>query len=321
MILMQVVALAGSILVIILWLGPRLEIDTTLKPVIVPDDLELYIKTSESKFNDIVPGSEKTIIWHSEKNQKTTFSIVSFHGFSTSRQDMAPLVDEIAADFGANLFHTRLRGHGRGGAAMVDGSVNHWLNDANEALEIGRKLGDSVILIGNSTGATAATWLASIKTNTDIVAIILLSPNFSPADPKTRLLLWPWGQQLAELVNGKERYWEPHNQWHGQYWAHKYPTKAVLPVLGLVKLVNDADLEDIQIPTMMIYSSKDKVISVPALKQAFSRLPSVKNQLIEFNDTQDPSFHILAGDILSPSSTEKVKHRVLAFLDRAFKTD
>lgn len=318
---MQVIALTASILVIILLLGPRLQIDTTLKPVFVPDDLELHIEKSESKFNDIVPGSEKTIIWHSEKGQKTAFSVVSFHGFSTSRQDMAPLVDEIAADFGANLFHTRLTGHGRGGLAMVDGSVNDWLNDANEALEIGRRLGDSVILIGNSTGATAATWLASIKTNTDIAAIILLSPNFSPADPKTRMLLWPWGQQLAELVNGKERYWEPHNQGHGQYWAHQYPTKAVLPVLGLVKLVNDADLENINIPTMMIYSSKDKVISIPALKQAFSRLPSAKNQLIEFNDTQDPSFHILAGDILSPSSTEQVKQQVLGFLDRAFKAD
>ena len=318
---MQVIALTASILVIILLLGPRLQIDTTLKPVFVPDDLELHIEKSESKFNDIVPGSEKTIIWHSEKGQKTAFSVVSFHGFSTSRQDMAPLVDEIAADFGANLFHTRLTGHGRGGLAMVDGSVNDWLNDANEALEIGRRLGDSVILIGNSTGATAATWLASIKTNTDIAAIILLSPNFSPSDPKTRMLLWPWGQQLAELVNGKERYWEPHNQGHGQYWAHQYPTKAVLPVLGLVKLVNDADLENINIPTMMIYSSKDKVISIPALKQAFSRLPSAKNQLIEFNDTQDPSFHILAGDILSPSSTEQVKQQVLGFLDRAFKAD
>ena len=318
---MQVIALTASILVIILLLGPRLEIDTTLKPVFVPDDLELHIEKSESKFNDIVPGSEKTIIWHSEKGQKTAFSVVSFHGFSTSRQDIAPLVDEIAADFGANLFHTRLTGHGRGGLAMVDGSVNDWLNDANEALEVGRRLGDSVILIGNSTGATAATWLASIKTNTDIAAIILLSPNFSPADPKTRMLLWPWGQQLAELVNGKERYWEPHNQGHGQYWAHQYPTKAVLPVLGLVKLVNDADLENINIPTMMIYSSKDKVISIPALKQAFSRLPSAKNQLIEFNDTQDPSFHILAGDILSPSSTEQVKQQVLGFLDRAFKAD
>lgn len=318
---MQVIALTASILVIILLLGPRLQIDTTLKPVFVPDDLELHIEKSESKFNDIVPGSEKTIIWHSEKGQKTAFSVVSFHGFSTSRQDMAPLVDEIAADFGANLFHTRLTGHGRGGLAMVDGSVNDWLNDANEALEVGRRLGDSVILIGNSTGATAATWLASIKTNTDIAAIILLSPNFSPADPKTRMLLWPWGQQLAELVNGKERYWEPHNQGHGQYWAHQYPTKAVLPVLGLVKLVNDADLENINIPTMMIYSSKDKVISIPALKQAFSRLPSAKNQLIEFNDTQDPSFHILAGDILSPSSTEQVKQQVLGFLDRAFKAD
>ncbi|MFM1571516.1 MAG: alpha/beta hydrolase [Porticoccaceae bacterium] len=321
MILMQVIALTASILVIILLLGPRLEIDTTLKPVFVPDDLELHIEKSESKFNDIVPGSEKTIIWQSEKGQKTAFSVVSFHGFSTSRQDMAPLVDEIAADFGANLFHTRLTGHGRGGLAMVDGSVNDWLNDANEALEVGRRLGDSVILIGNSTGATAATWLASIKTNTDIAAIILLSPNFSPADPKTRMLLWPWGQQLAELVNGKERYWEPHNQGHGQYWAHQYPTKAVLPVLGLVKLVNDADLENINIPTMMIYSSKDKVISIPALKRAFSRLPSAKNQLIEFNDTQDPSFHILAGDILSPSSTEQVKQQVLGFLDRAFKAD
>ena len=57
---------------------------------------------------------------------------------------------------GANLFYTRLTGHGQDGAAMAEGSVNAWINDYAEAMAIGRAIGDKVVVIGTSTGASLA---------------------------------------------------------------------------------------------------------------------------------------------------------------------
>lgn len=130
------------------------------------------------------------------------------------------------------------------------------------------------------------------------------------------ILLWPWGEKIAEMLIGKTRHWESNNPLHEKYWANDYSTAAMLPMMGLVKIINDADLDQISTPTLMVYSSKDKTISVPALIKAFRRFGSIDKQIIEFNDTEDPDSHALAGDLLSPSSTKALADRVTAFVKR-----
>ena len=199
---------------------------------------------------------------------------------------------------------------------MIDGTVNGWANDANEALEIGRRLGNKVVLIGTSTGSTLITWLSLQPSNKDVQAMILLSPNFHPANSNMSILLWPWGEKIAEMLIGKTRHWESNNPLHEKYWANDYSTAAMLPMMGLVKIVNDADLNEISTPTLMVYSSKDKTISVPALIKAFRHFGSIDKEIVEFNDTEDPDSHALAGDLLSPSSTKALADRVTAFVKR-----
>ena len=60
---------------------------------------------------------------------QTQWAVVYIHGFSASRMETAPLADTIATALGANLFYARLAGHGRGGAAMGEPSVQDWLAD------------------------------------------------------------------------------------------------------------------------------------------------------------------------------------------------
>jgi len=297
-------------------LGPRVNMDISLDKVTLPNNLDLYLSESESRFDDITEGTEKVIIWAGTPGEKTAISIVSVHGFSATRQELSPLADTVAKSLNANLFYTRLTGHGRGADGMVDGSVNGWANDANEAMEIGRKLGDKVILIGTSTGSTLATWLALQPTNTDLATMILLSPNFYSADSNMSMVLWPWGQLIAETLIGKVRHWESDNPLHEKYWANDYATSSILPLMGLVKMVNDADIENINTPTLMVYSSKDKAISVSAIPETFSRLGSEQKELVEFNATDDPDFHALAGDLLSPSSTEILADNIVTFIKK-----
>ena len=304
-----------ALVIAVALLGPRVNMDISLDKVILPNNLDLYLSESESRFDDITQGTEKVIMWAGTPGEKTAISIVSFHGFSATRQELSPLADTVAKSLNANLFYTRIAGHGRGADGMVDGSVNGWANDANEALEIGRRLGNKVILIGTSTGSTLATWLALQSTNTDLSAMILLSPNFYSADSNMSMLLWPWGQHIAEALIGKVRHWESKNPLHEKYWANDYATSSILPLMGLLKIVNDADIENINTPTQMIYSSKDKTISVPAVIDTFARLGSKQKQLVEFNATEDPDFHALAGYLMSPSSTEILAEKIIVFVN------
>ena len=63
---------------------------------------------------------------HADRRQ-TELALVYLHGFSASRQETAPLSEDLARQLGANLFVTRLSGHGRSPQAMGEPSVRDWL--------------------------------------------------------------------------------------------------------------------------------------------------------------------------------------------------
>jgi esterase/lipase len=302
------------LMIVVAAMGPRVDMSVDLTPVDLPADLDKYLDESESQFPDIVGGTEKTIIWANTPGEKTDTAIIYIHGFGATRQELSPVADNIANMTGANLFFTRLAGHGRGGDAMIDGSVNSWANDANEAIAIGRQLGENVVLMGNSTGSTLATWLALQKENFDIAAMVLISPNYYSPNSRRNIALWPWGKQLVEAIAGKTRSWTSDNPLHEKYWSNHHPTSALLPLVALLKLVHVGDLSRIKAPTLMIYSSRDKTISPAAVESTFPRFGSMKKELVEFSETEDPSYHILAGDLMSPSSTEAVAEIINDFL-------
>lgn len=87
-----------TIIAIALLAGPRVDFDTTLEPVQLPADLDAYLAQSEAQFDDIVPGAEKTIVWSGEPGQKTPLSVIYLHGFSATRQEIAPLPEELPAE-------------------------------------------------------------------------------------------------------------------------------------------------------------------------------------------------------------------------------
>ena len=124
---------------------------------------------------------------------RTPYSVVYLHGFSATRQETAPLSEQVARALGANLFETRLTGHGLPGDSLDGVTARDWLEDAVEAFEIGRALGDSVIVIGTSTGGTLGAWLATMPAIADdgLHSLVLISPNFGPVDRAAALLMPP----------------------------------------------------------------------------------------------------------------------------------
>ncbi|MBU2158180.1 MAG: lysophospholipase [Gammaproteobacteria bacterium] len=295
-------------------LGPVPTVDTQFTPIQLPADLDRYLAETEARYPDITPGAEKTIVWAHPDQRQTDLAIIYLHGYSATRQETAPLSDRLAKQLGANLFYTRLTGHGRSGAAMADASVHDWLQDTQEALQIGQRLGKQILVIGTSTGATLATWLALKSDNPQVLAYIMVSPNFAPKDPAATVLTWPWATHFVPLLLGPEHQWQPRNAEQARFWTHRYPVQALLPMMALVKYVREQPLEQISAPILTIYSPDDQVVSPGEIQAAFARFGSAHKQLIALEDTQDPSHHVLAGDILSPKDTPRMQAAILAFL-------
>jgi alpha-beta hydrolase superfamily lysophospholipase len=313
---MRALVLLGTAIVTVVLLfliGPRAELDETPRDFELPQDLDAHLVASEAGFGDIVPGTEKRIVWAGPDRERTPFAIVYLHGFSATHRDTAPLAEIVARHLGANLYLSRLAGHGRGSEPMGEVEAADWLHDAREAWAIGERLGERVVLMGHSTGATLCVWLAMQDAGPELDALVLLSPNFAPADRAAELLTWPWGGWIARAIQGPEREWEPANERHGRYFTTRYPTRALLPMMALVEGTRTLRLEMLQVPTLVFFNPADTVVDAAETQRTFDRLPGPK-ELVPVSETDDPEGHVLAGDILAPDQTNQVAARVIAFL-------
>ncbi len=312
-------AVPGILLIVLLSLaalGPRVEIDQSIHPVVLPADLDTYLATAESRYPDIRPGTEKTIRWADPlTRQKTPYALVYLHGFASSRQEIAPVPDQLAQRLGANLYYHRLRGHGRDADAMAEPSVNDWLNEGVEALEIGRRLGEKLIIIGTSTGGTLASWLALRQDTHNILAFVLVSPNFWPKDDNAGFLLWPWGQAISQLAIGNYKSFKPANEAMAKYWTTTYRTEALLTMMGLVSLVDNADFTAFKTPVLVLYSERDQIVNPDKIVERFAQIASPHKALQVMNDSGHSKHHVIAGDVLSPGTNDWAVETMLNFID------
>lgn len=292
------------------WLfGPRVEANTTVTfdPSVIGSDPEAYLAASEAKIAGIHDNLQKEIVWANPASKtKTPVAIVYVHGFSASKNETRPVPDKVAQALGANLYLTRLTGHGQDGASLASASVHDWVNDMAEALAIGKTIGDKVIVVGVSTGAGLATWAASDPAlSKDIYALVFVSPNYGVQASGSFLLTMPFGEQLANMIVGEQRTFETYNDMHKRFWTWSYPTRALLPMAALTKLAVNTPVETIKQPVLMIYSETDTVIRPDLVKSIAARWGG-KATLTALAKNDDPSSHVIAGDALSPGTTDEV---------------
>lgn len=293
--------------------GPRVDVSYRPKPLQLPDDLDAYLRTEEARWPGVIAGTEKTIVWANPDKRRTRLSIVYLHGFSATRQETRPLCDRVAAQLGANLFYTQLTGHGMGGDALALASVNDWFHDAVEALRIGERLGERVLVIGCSTGGALAAWLAATQPESPVLGYVLLSPNFTPKNRDARFLTWPWAGYWIPRFFGERRERTPLGPEHARYWATSYPTVALLPMMGLCDVARALPLERIEKPLLMVYSPHDDVVDVPAMLQAFERWGAARKHAAPITLPDSAESHLLAGDIRAPAGTPLVAEEILRF--------
>lgn len=285
-------------------------------------NLDEILSQSELNYTDIVKGAEKQVVWYTKPGAKTALSIVYLHGFSATHKELSPMTETLAQRLGANIFYSRLRGHGRSDDAMAEATVDDWKADARQAYEIGTLIGDKVLIIGTSTGATLSTWLMT-QTFIDskkILANILISPNFAINGSGTWILKSSLGMWFAKLISGDYRGFTPQNEFHAMYWTERYPMEALLPMLALLDDVDDMDKSKITVPHLLVYSPKDAVIDVEKAIETVDELQSAPVVKIPFTTSTDPAQHVLVGRGSIAAGDYQVQvNKMLGLLDAYIK--
>jgi alpha-beta hydrolase superfamily lysophospholipase len=288
--------------------GPA--ISTQLSPAAFTlAQIEQRLQTAETQFSDIQPGLEKSIIWADQPQKRTAFSIVYIHGFSASKEELRPVPDKLAARLGANIFFTRLTGHGRTADAMRDASLDAWMQDLAEAFAVGTTIGDKVIVISCSTGGTiVAQGVARGMFSGKLFSTVFVSPNFGVQDKMAPLLTWPLARFWAPLIGGEMQTSQPRNARHARYWATSYPTISLIPMMQLIKATKNADMAHSNLPALFYFSPDDKVVD-PQQTEYFIRRWRGPKQIVRIagSDSEDHLNHLITGDVVSPG---QVTHSV-----------
>ena len=72
------------------------------------------------------------------------------------------------------------------------------------------------------------------------------------------------------------------------------------------------------VPTLVVYTATDRIVSVPAIERAYRRVgaevPGQRKRLVELTGGHN---HILGGWIISPGTTPALCSAVSAFLEEA----
>ena len=317
------------LLIIIGALGPKAPI-ANLNPALPTVQsnlisLEKEINDSERRVENIRPNNEARIVWHDENNKtKTPYSVVYLHGFSASQGEGAPMHMEFAKRYGCNLYLSRLYGHGvRTEGAMAAITPEKLIASAKRAIAIGQQIGEKVIVMGTSTGCTAALYLAS--GNPDLAALINYSPNIAIADPNAKFMTYPWGLKIAQTVTGSNyNSWVPSKGTEGLV-TNKYRLEAAVALQAMLDAtMKNAVFKKITQPFFMGYWYKneeiqDGVVSVAAMLDMFSQISTPENlkRKIAFPNATN---HVLASPIWN-KDFETVKQATFDFADEVLKLE
>lgn len=312
-------ALILLVLVATYFLGPKPpnpEYTTQLPDL--PTDLEQledYIKQRESQL-PLRKDNQARILWQQKEPEVTEFSVVYLHGFGGSYRDGYPVNLLIADTLQANIYLSRLPGHGMlPEEALENFSAKAAWKSAKEALAVGEKIGKKVILMSTSTGGTLAFKLAATYPD-QVHALINIAPYFEEDVNGSFLLNSPWGYELAHLVSlGDHMKIEHENERAAQYFDTIYPSEALVDLqVLLVTLINKQTFRQVSCPVLTLYYydnflQEDEHVEVEVYPKVHEILstPAPLKKLVSLEKAKG---HFLASEIKSDNTIIVVKEIV-----------
>ncbi len=312
-----------GILIIVYLFGPQPDTpkySTAMPLVPTSGELDKFIAANEA-MHKLRPNNQARIVWANDSlKQKTEYAMVYIHGFSASQEEGNPVHRNIAKQFGCNLYLSRLAEHGIDTTEqLMNLTADNYWESVKEALAIGRQLGNKVILMGTSTGATQALQLAAAYPN-DVAALVLYSPNIAINDNNAWMLNNHWGLQIARLVKGGN-YNDPEDDRtiYKQYWNKPYRLEAIVALEEMLETtMTKKTFSKVTQPVLLLYYYKDEqhqddVVKVSAMKEMFTQLATdtLNKRAIALPNTGD---HVMASPIKS-KDVESVERETKKFLE------
>ncbi len=284
--------------------------------------LEQHIAESEGQEN-LRPDNEARIVWADSLHKvKTPYSIVYLPGFTASWAEGDPIHKQIAKHFGCNLYLARTHEHGLNSPdAFKNLTPLNYAGSAEDALTIGKALGEKVIVMGTSAGGMLALYLAAHHPEID--GLILYSPCIAVANPALKLATGPWGKQILDQVFNGEYVVNTHYKGgRTKYWLPQYHTNGLITLQTMLEeLMTPEQFQKVKQPVFMGYYYKDeehqdKVVSVPAMLEMFDELgtPASQKQKVDFPNAGEHviASHFTSGDLQGVyQATEKFMTTVL----------
>jgi len=282
-------------------------------------NLDLYVAANEAK-QPTREDNEAHIEWYGPSKQKTDYSIVYLHGFAGSYRDGFPVNSNIAKRLKANIYYARWAGHGlKPQASLKDfDGANAWAS-AREALAIGKKLGEKVIIMSTSTGGTLGFKLAA-EFPEEVYALINMGPNLEDDQPGTFVLNSPWGYEIAKIISfGNNRKIEHEQAIATQYWDTIYPSRALVDLQVLVETTMVPEtFAKVKCPVLTLYYHKnffqeDEHVEIDIYKKIHKQL-ATPDSLVVLKPLRTPETHFVGSDIKSKDITV-VEQAIVRFLN------
>ena len=282
-------------------------------------ELENTINSKEAMVDGIKEDNQARIIWYdSSTRKKTPYSMVYIHGFSASQGEGDPVHRNLAKKFGCNLYLSRLTEHGVDGDSIFkELTPEAMLASAKEAVAVGQQIGDSVIIVGTSTGGALGIYITA--ENPDIKAMVCYSPIIDFYDQNTFIINKPWGRDIMRLIVGSDFmvYEEPPEVM--KYWTTKYMINGVIVLKSFVsETMTEETFKKVTCPFFLGYyykndSLQDNVVSIPAMLEMYDQLgtPEKHKVSIPFPESGD---HVIAS-YLTSKDYQSVEDETTRFLE------
>lgn len=285
----------------------------------IPADLsklEEYLSERESDYN-LKEGTEAQIVWNCESpHDKTGYALVYLHGFRASHPEGHPVHKTIAEHFGYNLYLSRLQEHGLNTEQPLLHLTEEKLRQsAHFAIDIGKRIGKKIVLMGTSTGASLALYLAGHPDFQEhISSLILYSPLIRFHGIKEQLLINAVSRKILSLIPGEEYLIKtgPTTYAEDLIWNPRYTLGGALALGSFIQHTMKNDLfRKVQCPAFIGYYYKnrrerDKVVSISAIKEMSEKLRT-RTEKICLTNFPEAQNHVICSSLVSKSVDNVIK--------------
>lgn len=143
-----------------------------------PSSLARFEAVERAERDSTMEDARSTLLQH---GGRTPRAVLLIHGFTNSPRQFREL-GQLLYDRGYNVFIPRLPQHGLRGAdvgVLKTITAERYRDYADQAVDVARGLGDSILVVGLSAGADVAIWIGQHRA--DVTRVVAIAPAISLA--------------------------------------------------------------------------------------------------------------------------------------------